>query len=71
MNGHVGSSNVGYSGMPGGFGYGDRNAYGSRIVVCRWAKLSHLQRFVHEAGIPDGDICSWSWGQSTVDHIIV
>ena len=31
MNGHVGSSNVGYDGM-GGFGYGDRNADGSRIL---------------------------------------
>jgi len=26
MNGHVGSSNVGYDGTHGGFGYGDRNA---------------------------------------------
>jgi len=32
MNGHVGSSNVGYDGMHGGFGYGDRDADGSRIV---------------------------------------
>jgi len=24
--------------------------------VCRWAKLSHLQNTVHEAGIPVGDI---------------
>jgi len=30
MNGHVGSSNLGYDGMHGGFGYGDRNADGSR-----------------------------------------
>jgi len=29
MNGHVGSSNVGYDGMHRGFGYGDRNADGS------------------------------------------
>jgi len=58
MNGHVGSSNVGYDGTHGGFGYGDRNADRSGILrVCRWAKLSHLQHFVHEAGIPDGDIC--------------
>jgi len=43
MNGHVGSSNVGYDGTHGGFWYRDRNAYGSRILrVCRWAKLSHL-----------------------------
>ena len=31
-NGNVGSSNVGYDGMHGGFGYGDRNADGSRIL---------------------------------------
>ena len=32
MNGHVGSSNAGYDGTHGGFGYGDRNADGSRIL---------------------------------------
>jgi len=32
MNGHVGSSNVGYDGTHGGFGYGSRNADGSRIL---------------------------------------
>jgi len=32
MNGHVGSSNVGYDGTYGGFWYGDRNADGSRIL---------------------------------------
>ena len=31
-NGHVGSSNVGYDGTHGGFGYGSRNADGSRIL---------------------------------------
>jgi len=31
MNGHVRSSNVGYDGTHGGFGYGVRNADGSRI----------------------------------------
>ena len=36
MNGYVGSSNVGYDGTHGGFGYGDRNADGWRIfIVCR------------------------------------
>jgi len=60
MNGHVGSSNVGYHGMHGGIAYGDRNADGSRILrVCRRAKNSHLQHTVHEAGIQAGDICSW------------
>jgi len=32
MNGHVGSSDAGYDGTHGGFGYGDRNADGSRIL---------------------------------------
>ena len=32
MNGHVGSSNVGYDGTHGGFGYGSRNSDGSRIL---------------------------------------
>ena len=32
MNGHVGSSNVGHDGTHCGFGYGSRNADGSRIV---------------------------------------
>jgi len=40
MNGHVGSSNVGYDEMHGGFGYGDRNADRSRILrVGRQTKL--------------------------------
>jgi len=32
MNGHVGTSYVGYDGTHGGFGYGARNADGSRIL---------------------------------------
>jgi len=32
MNGHAGSSNVGYDGMHGDFGYEDRNTDGSRIL---------------------------------------
>jgi len=32
MNGHVRSSNVSYDRMQVGFGYGDRNADGSRIL---------------------------------------
>ena len=32
MNGHIGSSNVGYDGTHGGFGYGSRNDDGSRIL---------------------------------------
>jgi len=32
VNGHIGSSNVGYDLTHGGFGYGSRNADGSRIL---------------------------------------
>jgi len=32
MNGHIGSSNVGYDGTHGGFGYDSRDADGSRIL---------------------------------------
>jgi len=32
MNGHVGSSNAGYEGTHGGFGYSSRNTDGSRIL---------------------------------------
>jgi len=32
MNGHVGSNSVGYDGTHGGYGFGDRNADGSRIL---------------------------------------
>jgi len=32
MNGHIGSSNVGYDGTQGGVGYVSRNADGSRIL---------------------------------------
>jgi len=32
MNEHIVSSNVGYDGTHGGFGYGSRNTDGSRIL---------------------------------------
>ena len=32
MNGHIGSSNAGYDGTHGGFGYGSRNTDGSRTL---------------------------------------
>jgi len=32
MNRHVGSNSVGYNGTHGGYGFGDRNADGSRIL---------------------------------------
>ena len=62
MNGHIGSSNVGYDGTHGGFGYGSRNADGSRIlefadglnlVICNTLFMKQ------EAG------------ESTVDYIMV
>jgi len=60
MNRHVESSNVGYDGMHGGYGYGAKNADGSRISgVYTQAKPSNLQHTVNEAGIQAGDICSW------------
>ena len=63
MNGHVGSSNVGYDGTHGGFGYGSRNADGSGIlefadglnlVIC------NTLFSVYETGSQVGSICSWS-----------
>jgi len=40
MSEHVGSSNVGYDGTHGGFGYGNRNADGSRILeFADWLNL--------------------------------
>jgi len=71
MNGHVGSSNVGYDGMHGGFGYGHRNADGSRIlefadklnlVICKTLFMKQKSQFMKYAASPD---------KSTVDYIIV
>ena len=39
MNGHIGSSNVGYDGTHGGFGHSSRNADGSRIL----AMMGHME----------------------------
>jgi len=71
MNGHVGSSNVGYDCTHGGFGYRDMNADGSMILeFARWAKLSHLQHIVREAGT---QLVTYAAGlvKSMVDYIIV
>jgi len=57
MNGHVESNSVGYDGMHGGYGFGDRNADGSRIL--EFVDGLNLQYIVHEAGIYVGDLCSW------------
>ena len=59
MNGHVGSSNAGYDGTHGGFGYSSRNADGSRILeFADGLNLSYLQYTVYETGSQVGNICS-------------
>jgi len=71
LNGHVGSSNVGYDGTHNGFGYGDRNADGTRIlefadglnlVVCNTLFVKQESQLVTYAAGPV---------KSTVDYIIV
>jgi len=70
MHGHVGSSNVGYDGTHGGFGYGDRNTDGSRIlefadglnlVICNTLFVKQESQLVTYAAGPV---------KSTVDYII-
>jgi len=67
MNGHVRSSNVGYDGTYGGFGYSSRNADGSRIlefadglnlVICN---TLFTKQVTYVAGLV----------KSTVDYIMV
>jgi len=71
MNRHIGSSNVSYDGMQGGFGYGDRNADGSRIlefadglylVICNTLFIK-----------PESQLVTYAAGpvKSMVDYIIV
>jgi len=73
MNGHVGSSNVGYDGTHGGSGYRvrDINADGCRIlgfadwlnlVICNTLFMKHESQLVTYATGPV---------RSTVDYIIV
>ena len=71
MNGHVGSSNVGYDGTHGSFGYGNRNADRSRIlefadglnlVICNTLFMKQESQSVTSAA---GRV------KSTVDYIIV
>ena len=52
---YLGSSNVGYDGTHDGFGYGSRNADGSRIL--EFADGLNLQHIVYEAGSLVGNIC--------------
>jgi len=68
MNGHVGSSNVGYGGMLGGFGYKDRRIQDLR--VCRWTKPSHLQHLFMKQ---ESQLVTYAAGpvKSMVDYIIV
>jgi len=68
MNGHIGSSNVGYDGTHGGFGYGSRNADGSRIlefanlVICNTLFTKQVAKLVTYVAGPV---------KSTVDYIMV
>ena len=71
MNRHVGSSNVGYDGTHGGFGYGSRNADGSRIlefadglnlVICNTLFMKQEAKLVTYVAGPV---------KSTVDNIMV
>jgi len=71
MNGHIGSSNVGYNGTHGGFGYGSRNADSSRILefadglnlaICNTMFMKQESKLVTYVAGPV---------KSTVDYIIV
>jgi len=71
MNGHIGSSNVGYDGAHGGFGCGARNSDGSRmleftdglnLVVCNTLFMKHKSKLVTYVALSV---------RSTVDCIIV
>jgi len=71
MNGHVVNSNVGYDGMHGGFGYGERNADGSMILefadglnlfICNIMSMKQESQMVIYAAGPV---------KSTDDYIIV
>ena len=71
MNGHVRSSNVGYDGTHGGFGYGSVNADGSRIlefangvnlVICNTLFTKQEAKMVTYVAGPV---------KSTVDYIMV
>ena len=71
MNGHIRSSNVGYDGTHGGFGYGSRNTNGSRIlefadglnlVICNTLFTKQEAKLVTYVAGPV---------KSTVDYIMV
>ena len=60
MNGHIGSSNVSYDGTYGGFGYGARNADGSRILEFADGPNLVICNTLFMKGIQTGDVCGWS-----------
>jgi len=71
MNGHIGSSNAGYDGTHGGFGYGSRNTDGSRtlefadglnLVICNTLFTKQEAKLVTYVAGPV---------KSTVDYIMV
>ena len=56
MNGHIGSSNVGYDGTHGGFGYGSRIllfADGLNLVICNTFFTKQ------EAKLVTYTVCGW------------
>jgi len=69
MNGHVGSSNVGYVGTHGGFGYGARNADGSRIFEF----IHVLNQVTRNTMFMESNLVTYAAGsfKSMVDYIIV
>jgi len=71
MNGHVGSSNAGYDRMHGVFGYGDRNADGSRIL--EFADRLNLVIFNTLFMKQEFQMVTYAAGpvKSTVDYVIV
>jgi len=70
MNGHIGSSNVGYDGTHGGFGYGSRKAgsrilefaYGLNLVICNTLFTKQESKLVTYVA---------DQVKSTVDYIMV
>ena len=62
MIGHIGSSNVGYDGTHGGFGYGSRNADGQNLVICNTLFTKQEAKLVTYVAGPV---------KSTVDYIMV
>jgi len=76
MNGHIGSSNVGYDGTHGGFGYGSRNADGSRIlefadgltlVICNTLFTKQEAKLVTYVAGPDKK--TWWWNEEVAEAV--